>query len=126
MKTEQAMTMTRTSDAANPSAGLITDWATRVLELWEQSRARQLVKVCGANDLGDACRVRDELNNWLGRLHADDAGCPPRSLETLRDADALFLGITVESSTADALTSHDHYAHRAEWWWTRSPRLQAA
>jgi hypothetical protein len=126
MKTERAMTSTQTTDSPNQSATLITDWAMRVMDLWEQSRARQLVKVCGADDLGDACRVRDELNNRLGRLHPDDSGCPERSLETLRDADALFLRFTVESRTADALSSHDHYAHRSEWWWTRSPRLLAA
>jgi hypothetical protein len=126
MRTEYPASSTRLSDSANLSTALITEWATRVMDLWEQSRAWRLVEDCGAEDLGDACRVRDQLNNRLARIHPDDSGCTERSLETLRDADAFFLQFTVESSTAEALSRHDHYAHRAEWWWLRHPRAQAA
>jgi hypothetical protein len=115
-----------TMDARSTSGALIVDWATRVIGLWERSRIVHSADVSDREDFGAACRVRDQLNNRLGRVHPDDSQCGERSLDTLRDADAFFLQFTIESSTAEALSGHNHYAHRSEWWWRRSPRVQAA
>jgi hypothetical protein len=112
--------------APNLSAELITDWATRVMGLWVNSRARCSTPAETTDEFGDACRVRDQLNNRLERVHPDDTECGAQFLDTLRNADAFFLQFTVESSTADALSRHDHYAHRGEWWWRRQTRPQAA
>jgi hypothetical protein len=119
-------TSTRTTEAPTVSAALIGDWASRVMDLWVESREPDLDRDETIDELGDACRVRDELNNRLERVHEDSAPCAERSLETLRHADALFRNFTVESTTAQMLSSHNHYAHRGEWWWRRLPRQRTA
>lgn len=120
------MSAPASSVTPNVSAALITDWANRVIGLWETSRTESVPEAAGIDDFAQACRVRDQLNNRLARIHADDTQCAEQSLDTLRDADAFFLQFTVESSSAEALSRHDHYAHRGEWWWRRQTRLQAA
>jgi hypothetical protein len=126
MSAATALIAHASADGSNLSAALITDWATRVVGLWERSRGLPSVDVADVTEFSDACRVRDQLNNRLARVHPDDSGCGEQSLDTLRDADAFFLQFTVEASSADALSRHQHYAHRAEWWWRRQTRLQAA
>jgi hypothetical protein len=116
----------RTSQTPNASIILISDWASRVMGLWEQSRRPQAAEPGATAELGSACLVRDALNNRLERSHEDSAPCPEQSLRTLRDADALFKQFTVESTTAGALSAHNHYAHRSEWWWRRLPRQRVA
>jgi hypothetical protein len=115
------------ADLPNDSAELIGDWAERVMSLWELSRQPANTAVREASsELGDACLVRDALNNQLGLLHEKSLACPARSMQTLRDADTLFRQFTVESTTAQTLSAHDHYAHRDQWWWGRLPRPRAA
>jgi hypothetical protein len=126
MRSEQTMTLSRVVEVPNISAGLISDWSDRVMDLWEQSREARPVEPRDGDDLGDACRIRDELNNRLALTHPEGSVCAEKALEALRSADALFLQFTVESSTAESLSQHNHYAHRGEWWWRRHPRLNAA
>lgn len=128
MRFELAPTTTRTPKAPNVSAALIGDWASRVMDLWEESRdescaSQTAAKRIDANqELGDACRVRDELNNQLERTHQDEGECAERALEILRSADDLFRQFTIQATTAASLSSHNHYARRGEWWWSRLPR----
>jgi hypothetical protein len=116
----------RTTDAPGVSASLIGDWAARVMDLWVESREPARDATEASEELGDACRVRDELNNRLERAYEDSAPCAERALQTLRNADALFMQFTVESTTAQSLSSHNHYAHRGEWWWRRLPRQRSS
>jgi hypothetical protein len=126
MRTEQSMTVSRATEVPNISAGLISDWSNRVMDLWEQSRDSRPEGPRDRDELGDACRIRDELNNRLGLAHPEGTGCAEKALEALHSADALFLQFTVESNTAESLSRHNHYARRSEWWWRRHPRLRAA
>jgi len=115
------------ADVPNASARLIGDWAERVMSLWEESRRSAGTAGSEASsELGDACLVRDALNNELGLLHEKSVPCPARSMQTLRDADTLFRQFTVESIAPQTLSAHDHYAHRDQWWWGRLPRSRAA
>ena len=116
----------RRIDGSNLSAELVTDWANRVMDLWDESRSESQTDAFEADSFAAACRVRDQLGNRLARLHADDSVCPEQALATLRDADAFFLQFTIESSTADTLSRNNHYAQRSQWWWRRHLRLQAA
>jgi hypothetical protein len=120
------MTALAAAAVPNVSADLITDWANRVIGLWKNSRAESASDTAVSDEFAEACRVRDQLNNRLARVHADDTPCAEQSLDTLRDADAFFLQFTIESSTAEALSRHNHYSRRGEWWWRRQTRLQAA
>jgi hypothetical protein len=126
MRTEQTMTVSRPTEVANISAGLISDWSNRVMGLWEQSRDSRPEGPRVRDELGDACRIRDELNNRLALTHPEGTLCAEKALEALSSADALFLQFTVESSTAESLSQHNHYARRSQWWWRRHPRLWAA
>jgi hypothetical protein len=99
-------------------AGLIGDWAERVIGLWEESRVP--MHTVALEGLSEACRVRDQLNNRLTRPHPG-AEETPGTLRVLRSADALFKQFTVQSTSAAALSHHDHYARRSEWWWGRLP-----
>jgi hypothetical protein len=123
MRIERNRTKTETPNA---SSVLIADWATRVMDLWEDSREPQPSVPEATPELGAACRVRDDLNNRLGRTHEDSAPCGERTMQVLHDADALFRLFTTESSTAQSLSSHNHYARRSEWWWRRLPRQRFA
>ena len=116
----------RQTGGAQVSSELVTDWASRVSALWVESRARRPDDTRAAGDLARACLVRDELNNRLTQPYPDEFTCAEESLQTLRDADAFFLQFTVESTTAESLSRHNHYARRSEWWWRRQPRLLAA
>lgn len=101
-----------------PSATLIDNWAKRVIGLWEESRTAGIT--IGLNELGAACRVRDQLNNQLHQPHPS-AVETSNSLERLQSADALFRRFTTESRTATNLSCHGHYPHQSEWWWRRLP-----
>jgi hypothetical protein len=126
MRFELEQTSNGTTGTRNASALLITDWAYRVMDLWEESRAPQPLGADATQELSDACRVRDDLNNRLERSYEDSEPCAERSLQTLRNADALFRQFTVESNTAQTLSSHNHYARRGQWWWSRLPRQRFA
>jgi hypothetical protein len=126
MSSEVSASARRLNDSSGLSAAMISDWARRVVALWQQTKSLRAAELAGLDDFGDACRVRDQLNNRLARIHPDVSDCAEQSLEILREADAFFLQFTVESSSADALSRHQHYAHRAEWWWRRQARVQAA
>jgi hypothetical protein len=126
MNAEMSTSARRLSDSSGLSAAMISDWARRVVGLWQQTESSRAAELAGVDDFGDACRVRDELNNRLARIHPDDSECAEQALEILREADAFFLQFTIESSSAEALSRHQHYAHRGEWWWRRENRRQAA
>jgi hypothetical protein len=96
------------------------------MDLWDESRQPLSSPAEPTGNLEDACLVRDALNNRLERTHPDSTVCAERSLQVLRSADALFLRFTTESTTAETLSWHNHYAHRSEWWWRRLPRQRLA
>jgi hypothetical protein len=114
------------TETPNVSAILIADWASRVMDLWETSREPRPAAPEATLELGDACRIRDDLNNRLGRSHEDSAPCGERTMQVLHDADELFRRFTIESSSAQSLSSHNHYPRRSEWWWRRLPRQRFA
>jgi hypothetical protein len=118
---------TASTQAAAPSGvseALINDWASRVMDMWEESRGVHDAELNG--DLAEACRIRDSLNNRLERSYACSTDCVQRSLRLLKAADDLFRNFTVEATTASALSVHNHYPHRGEWWWRRLLREQSA
>jgi hypothetical protein len=114
---------TASTQAAAPSGiseALINDWASRVMDMWEESRSLHDTEPNG--ELAEACRIRDSLNNRLERAYACPTDCVQRSLRLLKAADDLFRNFTVEATTASALSVHNHYSRRGEWWWRRLPR----
>ena len=119
MRFRIAPTSTRIAATPNVSAALIGDWAERVMDLSEETRASVASETPTSQELEEACLVRDQVQNRLELPHPGSESCTERSLETLRTADVLFRQLTSESTTAAELSAHNHYPRRGEWWWKR-------
>jgi hypothetical protein len=118
--------LTRTVVTTNDSAALIDEWADLVMNLWDESRELDAVDAQPSQHLHDACLVRDQLHNRLHVTHPESGACAELSLQLLSSADRLFRQFTAESTSAGDLSAHNHYPHRAAWWWGRLPRTHDA